>query len=200
MPSGRTHDRITLWGLPCVAGLTFGQTHSSNLTLLVSGAFLFSGLMFGPDLDIYSVQYKRWGCLRWLWIPYQKIGHRSLLSHGLIIGTTLRLLYLATWLGILGVFALGVAQLVWGVEWRQLVVKVIERSLTQDTAQWIAIFLGLELGALSHSLSDWGGSAYKRFKKQASKGKLPHGRMNKLTKGTRRPKSVAVKTKSRRKH
>jgi len=24
-------------------------------------------------------------------------------------------------------------------------------------------YLGLELGAMSHSLSDWGGSAYKRF-------------------------------------
>jgi len=35
----------------------------------------------------------------------------------------------------------------------------------QYTAEWIA-HLGLELGAMSHSLSDWGGSAYKRFQKQ----------------------------------
>ncbi len=28
--------------------------------------------MFGPDLDIYSVQFQRWGFLRWIWLPYQK--------------------------------------------------------------------------------------------------------------------------------
>lgn len=196
MPSGRTHDRITLWGLPCVAGITFVQTDSSNLTLLLSGAFLFSGLMFGPDLDIYSVQYKRWGCLRWLWIPYQKIRHRSLLSHGMIIGTTLRLLYLTTWLGLLGVLILGIAQLVWGIGWNwQLVVEVIKESLTQNKAEWIALFLGLELGALSHSLSDWGASVYKNHKKQAARGKLPNARINK-TKTTRRRQAV----KNRQKH
>lgn len=199
MPSGRTHDRITLWGLPFVAGLTFGQTQSGNLTLLVSGAFLFSGLMFGPDLDLYSVQYKRWGFLRWIWIPYQKtLRHRSLLSHGPIIGTTLRLLYLATWLGILGIFALGIAQLIGGGEWRQLVVEVI-RS-TQYTAEWLALYLGLELGAMSHSVSDWSSSAYKRFKQGWSR-KLPHGKIKKC-KSTprviRRSRSAVVK--NRRKH
>ena len=118
MPSGRTHDRITLWGLPFITGLTFGSTGSGNVTLIVAGAYLFSGLMFGPDLDLYSIQYKRWGYLRWIWIPYQKaLRHRSLLSHGLIIGTTVRILYLAIWLSVLGIFCLGIAQLVWDVGW-----------------------------------------------------------------------------------
>jgi len=70
MPSGQTHDRITLWSSLLVAGLTFGHAKVAT-NLIVSGAFLFSGLMFGPDLDLYSVQYKRWGPLRLLWIPYQ---------------------------------------------------------------------------------------------------------------------------------
>ncbi len=52
MPSGRTHDRITMYALPFVAGFTLWQTRSSNATLLVAGGFLFGGLMFGPDLDI----------------------------------------------------------------------------------------------------------------------------------------------------
>ena len=83
--------------LPIIAGCTYLLTHrNSDRTLIVAGEFLFSGLMFGPDLDIYSVQYKRWGYLRWLWIPYQKtLKHRSFFSHGLIIGTTIRLIYLA---------------------------------------------------------------------------------------------------------
>jgi len=70
MPSGRTHDRITCGVRPSSLVLP-GYTQSSDPTLIVSGAFLFSGLMFGPDLDLHSVQYKRWGPLRLLWIPYQ---------------------------------------------------------------------------------------------------------------------------------
>ncbi|MEL6462840.1 MAG: DUF2227 family putative metal-binding protein, partial [Cyanobacteria bacterium J06621_15] len=37
MPSGATHDRITIWALPFIAGVTFWQTHSSGITLLVAG-------------------------------------------------------------------------------------------------------------------------------------------------------------------
>lgn len=203
MPSGRTHDRITLWGLPFVTGLTFGLTQSGSLTLLVSGSFLFSGLMFGPDLDLHSRPYMRWGPLRWIWTPYQKtLRHRSLLSHGPIIGTTLRLLYLATWLGILGIFALGIAQLLWDVGWNwQVLAQSAKASLTQYTAEWIALYLGLELGAMSHSVSDWSSSAYKRFKKQGSRGLLPRGKMKKrksTSRGTRRSKPAVVK--SRQKH
>ncbi|MFN7414520.1 MAG: metal-binding protein, partial [Dolichospermum sp.] len=91
MPSGQTHDRITIWSMPVVASITLVSTHSSNMTLLVAGGFMFGGLMFGPDLDIYSRQFQRWGFLRWIWLPYQKsLRHRSFLSHGPIIGTTLR--------------------------------------------------------------------------------------------------------------
>ena len=95
MPSGRIHDRITLWTLPWLATIAFWKTYSGNVTLLIVGGFLFGGLMFGPDLDIYSRHYKRWGWFRWVWLPYQKsLRHRSFLSHGPIIGTTLRLIYL----------------------------------------------------------------------------------------------------------
>lgn len=164
MPSGSTHDRITLWSLPVVSSCTYALTQSSDRTLLVSGAFLFSGLMFGPDLDIYSIQYKRWGYLRWLWLPYQRtVKHRSLLSHGLIIGTTVRLLYLAAWISLLGIFGLGIAQLV-GFSWNwQLLREFAQRS----TYSAIALFAGLEIGAISHIVSDRISTYYKRRKKQA---------------------------------
>lgn len=170
MSSGSTHDRITLWSLPVVASCTYIATQSSDRTLIVSGAFLFSGLMFGPDLDIYSVQYKRWGYLRWLWLPYQKaIKHRSLLSHGVIIGTTLRLLYLAAWISLLGVISLLIAQL-WGFSWNWQFLRKIDRKLMY---QAIALFVGLELGAISHIVSDRL-STYKRKHKASrqSKGKI----------------------------
>ena len=193
MPSGRTHDRITLWGLPLVTGITFTLSWSGNITLILAGAYLFSGLMFSPDLDLYSRPYQRWGYFRWIWIPYQKtLRHRSLLSHGLIIGTTLRILYLSCWLSILGIFLLGIAQLVWdvGLNW-QILTQAAKRSLSQDTDEWIALFLGLELGAISHSISDWGSSAYKRFGQQTGRNSLSRGKMKKR-------KSNVVKNRQKR--
>jgi len=168
MPSGRTHDRITLWALPLVAGVTFWQTRSSGVTLLVAGGFLFGGLMFGPDLDIYSRQYQRWGWLRWIWLPYQKsLRHRSLWSHGLIVGTTLRVLYLSCLLAIASLFAVVILEKLGNMafNWEALT-KNVERSLVSYGTEFLSLFVGLELGAMSHSLSDWGGSAYKRVQKQ----------------------------------
>jgi uncharacterized metal-binding protein len=188
MPSGRTHDRITLWALPLVTGVTFWQTNSGNLTLLVVGGFLFGGLMFGPDLDIYSRPYQRWGFLRFIWLPYQKsLRHRSLFSHGPIIGTTLRVVYLGGLIAIAAVFALFVAQTLWNVQlnWQTLGESVTS-TLTRYSTEFLALFLGLELGAMSHSLSDWGGSAYKRVLKQGVRGLLPPRAKMKKRKATSR--------------
>ncbi|MFB2896969.1 metal-binding protein [Aerosakkonemataceae cyanobacterium BLCC-F50] len=201
MPSGRTHDRITLWILPVVAVLTFGLTQSGSLTLLVSGGFLFGGLMFGPDLDIYSRQFQRWGFLRWIWIPYQKsLRHRSFLSHGPIIGTALRSLYLSLWIIILGGLVIFIADL-FGVEtseWKTNT-KLALSSVSEHKAEGIALFVGLELGAMSHSLSDWGGSAIKRFKSSKSR-TLPQSSGVKKRSSSKLPKQTIVKqtTKTRR--
>jgi uncharacterized metal-binding protein len=169
MPSGRTHDRITLWSLVPIGGLTYLFVREGRLTLIVIGAFLFSGLMFGPDLDIYSVQYKRWGIFRWIWLPYRSlIGHRSTFSHGLIIGTILRIIYLLACCLAIAFPAIGIAQLIWGFDWnwQTAIGNVIQRVNRQEA---IAFVVGLELGAMSHSLSDWLGSAYKRNVKRRSR-------------------------------
>ncbi|MEA5554600.1 metal-binding protein [Anabaena cylindrica UHCC 0172] len=179
MPSGQTHDRITIWSMPLVAGVTLVSTRSSNMTLLVAGGFMFGGLMFGPDLDIYSRQFQRWGFLRWIWLPYQKsLRHRSFLSHGPIIGTILRVVYLTSFLAVVGILALvvfaklGNVALNWGDVW-----KSVGRSLFLYYGEFFALFVGFELGAMSHSLSDWSNSAYKRFQKQGMQGLLPNGKM-----------------------
>ena len=168
MPSGQTHDRITLWSLPAVTSLTLAATQSGNLALIVSGGFLFSGLMFSPDLDLKSRPFKRWGWLRWIWIPYQKaMRHRSLFSHGLFIGTTLRVLYLGLWTILIGVLTLGVVQLFRDVPWSWArFTQELVHSLIRYRVEWIALFIGLELGAMTHSVSDWTHSAFKRSKKR----------------------------------
>ncbi|MBE9167108.1 metal-binding protein [Pleurocapsales cyanobacterium LEGE 06147] len=177
MPSGRTHDRLTLWSLPPIAGGTFWLTRNGELTLILAAAFLFSGLMFGPDLDIYSIQFKRWGWLRWIWLPYQKaLRHRSLLSHGLIIGTVLRVLYLFTILAVIAFIVVAIAQLIWGFawNWQQFAWQTFTAIERDYRAEALSLWLGLELGSLSHSLSDWIISTYQaRRKKGLKKRRLP---------------------------
>lgn len=199
MPSGQTHDSITLWSLPIVAGLTFERTHSTSLTLMVSGGFLFSGLMFGPDLDIYSRQFKRWGVLRWIWLPYRRsMRHRSFLSHGPIVGTIVRLIYLLSWVVAgMSLMALVSAIAYWVAgevdQWARLAqqywtlgLEVSGRSLPNYLPELFALVIGLELGALSHSLSDWIGSWYKRQTRQGQKTTPPRPKSPRITK----PKAV----------
>ncbi len=164
MSSGRIHDRVTLWSLPWVVGLTLWWTRSGHFAVIVAGGYLFSGLMFGPDLDIRSRQYQRWGWLRWLWLPYQKsLRHRSHLSHGLLLGTALRLAYLLGW-GVLltgGIIALIELISPQPPDWGQGL-QALAAGLVRYRDEAIALFLGLEGGAMSHSLTDWLSSAYKR--------------------------------------
>ncbi|MDX2230138.1 MAG: metal-binding protein [Leptolyngbyaceae cyanobacterium bins.349] len=176
MPSGRTHDSITLWSLPLIAGVTFTHTQNAHQTLLLSGGYLFSGLMFGPDLDIHSQQYKRWGMFRWIWLPYRRsMRHRSFLSHGFLVGTLIRIVYLFSWvvLSLGGIVLLSaIAHHMTGetAAWTQFSQHYwnigqswLGRSLQQHALEWLALFVGLELGALSHSLSDWISTRYKRL-------------------------------------
>jgi uncharacterized metal-binding protein len=184
MSSGRTHDRITLWALPLVVLLAFRVTLSGWLTGVVCLGFLIGGWMFGPDLDIHSVQYKRWGWLRWIWLPYRgSIRHRSRWSHGPLIGTAVRILYLSFWLGLGGIVVvdlLNSAQRT-ALTWGELV-DGLGWALVTYWPWWLALVVGLELGALSHYTADWVSSAVKQ-KRGKAKG---------------RPKSKAKSTAKRR--
>lgn len=177
MPSGKTHDRITLWSLPVVAGLTLAATQhlvapqQGMATLMICAGFLFGGLMLGPDLDIHSVQYKRWGWLRWIWLPYRgSMKHRSPWSHAPITGTTVRVIYLLAWLGFAGFAGLALANELWQLGWTwEDIGSVIWRSLWQHRVEAIAFVVGLELGAFSHYTADWLVSSHKRSKGKAKK-------------------------------
>jgi uncharacterized metal-binding protein len=174
MPSGATHDRITLTCLPVVGGIALLASRSASITLSLTGSFLFSGLMFGPDLDIYSVQFKRWGLLRWIWRPYQKgFQHRSWLSHGPIIGTLIRLLYLSLWTGLLGAIALTIGIVNHWITWDWQSIAVGQDKFLRFGRRFSweigAALLGLELGAMSHSFSDGLGSTWGRWRKRKRK-------------------------------
>ncbi|MBD2549221.1 metal-binding protein [Microcystis elabens FACHB-917] len=95
MASGRRHDRATRW-LALPFGLLWWPGLGPAGVAVATGAFLLGGLWLSPDLDTRSNATRRWGPLRLLWWPYRRLlSHRSLLSHSPLLGTGLRLLWLA---------------------------------------------------------------------------------------------------------
>ena len=172
MPSGRTHDRITYLSLPPLAVITYILTRQWEWLLWFSAAYLFSGLMFGPDLDIYSIQYKRWGMIRCVWFPYQScLKHRSFFSHGLIVGTVIRIIYIFIIVLIVAIFVIAIAQFIWGFNWnwREVAETNFQLLKNQYLGEALITFIGLELGAMSHSISDIVVSHFKQSQKKPKK-------------------------------
>lgn len=54
MPGGTTHDAVTFLVAAPVFAATFVLTREIPMSVLVTVAFLFGGIMFGPDLDTLS--------------------------------------------------------------------------------------------------------------------------------------------------
>jgi uncharacterized metal-binding protein len=170
MPSGRTHDSITWFLAMPVFYATWRLTGRWGDATLAAVAFVFAGLMFSGDLDLRSAQYYRWGLLRWIWKPYQwLVPHRSPLSHGLILGPAVRLLYLSA-----VVLAIG-----WGVltvlhdhGWTPVPSRVVQLGmgglagvrLSPLGWEYLASFMaGLWAGGASHTLADRFGTGWKRL-------------------------------------
>ncbi|MGB7921616.1 MAG: metal-binding protein [Pyrinomonadaceae bacterium] len=162
MPSGRTHDAITFIIAAPTFAVAWGLTGSVALALVATCATLFGGLMFGPDLDIQSRQYTRWGVFRFLWLPYRGMfRHRSRWSHGIIFGTLIRVIYFATVLAIIASIAIYLrALLVEGSPpgfdhlagaWRAIEAGL--RGSIGGHAVWAGL-AGLWWGAASHTLTD----------------------------------------------
>ena len=174
MASYRGHDNVTIYSA-CLLGpisywtvdrlqgvmLNGGLSWSPlGATLLVVGAYLFSGLLLSNDLDIASRIYKRWGPFRILWYPYQRlIPHRSFWSHGIVVGPVLRVLYLYVMLEFILLFSWRITMLT-GVS-----APIVDTGL-QVFAQLlpylflhpqitIPCIVGLVLAGFAHSLIDW---------------------------------------------
>ena len=169
MPSGKTHDAVTFLFVAPVFAATWKATENFPLSLIVTAAFTFGGLMFGPDLDTHSKQYTRWGVFRYFWYPYQAFfAHRSRWSHGLVFGTFLRVVYFT---GALTLFSfLPIFALAWyaGGDLPNLmeftrIWSSIGMYVRESFGEYAfpAVFIGLWLGAASHTLTDMAGSFVK---------------------------------------
>lgn len=139
MPSGRTHDIITATTTPVVGYVTYLITADIKTTTILTFAYVFASLMFNGDLDIESRPYYRWSIMRFIWLPYQKIfHHRSVFTHGLIIGTIIRILYLIP----IPILILGLS-------------GDLNMILNLNPQLILLVLIGLELGSAIHTISDY---------------------------------------------
>ncbi len=169
MPSGKTHDAITiLLAIPTFA-VTYAVTQSFSVSAIVFTTFVFGGLMFGPDLDTVSRQYSRWFLFRILWFPYRQFfPHRSRFSHGLIFGALIRVVY---FLGVVTLIVFATAYAYASYSGGKLPAFGEIANVWQPVGNFIRAnfgehflvfaFLGLWLGAASHTFTDLAGSFIK---------------------------------------
>lgn len=166
MPDSRTHDRITIYAGLALLPVSYllSADHSLITAVTVASGCLVSGLLFSCDLDIDSIEYRRWGWLRFLWWPYKEaVPHRSWLSHGLIIGPLLRLAYLVS-------IVYGVLFAVTALSGSWAALRAIERwimlFLREQAAASYAFLIGFILGGAAHSIPDWFSTGAKRAYRQ----------------------------------
>lgn len=138
MPNGRTHDAITFVLTPVIGGLSYWISKDIITTTIILVCYLFASLMFNGDLDTNSRPYNRWWLLKMIWIPYQLMfDHRSVFTHGLIIGTIIRILYIGLIPFLIFLFK-GELQMVIDIPLDIIILS----------------FVGLELGSAIHTISD----------------------------------------------
>lgn len=172
MPSGKTHDAITFLTAVPTFFVAWRAGDNIGLATAATAAFLFGGLMFGPDLDTQSVQYTRWGWFRFLWFPYKvAFAHRSRWSHGLVFGTAIRVIYFAGVLTIVAALILFAAAAVRNAappDLAQLreMCRAIGAFVRENAGDYtiFAVLIGLWAGAASHTLTDIAGSFVKTGK------------------------------------
>lgn len=169
MPNAPTHDLITLVTAAGadIAYFKLAPHPNTTLAVLFTASYLFAGYACAGDLDLKSKEYRRWGPLRFLWLPYQKlVPHRSWVSHGLIAGGIIRLLYLATVCTLLfwgGLWLFGRyvphvhANAMTHAEWQSLF------SFAHAHPQWtLALLTGFILAGTTHTLADCIATGLKR--------------------------------------
>ena len=169
MPSGRTHDAITFLTAAPAFAAGYVVTHSFSAASVITAAYLFGGLMFGPDLDTVSVQHSRWSVFRFLWFPYRRFfKHRSRFSHGLVFGALIRVIY---FLGVVTLIAFGTAVVFMAATGGRIPELFDLARVWQNVGEYtrshfgehffLFVFLGLWLGAASHTFTDMAGSFVK---------------------------------------
>lgn len=169
MPSGKTHDKINFIFLFVLTFLfmnvfnffTFG-TIGIVLSMCSFIGFYIGTIYLSPDLDVKSKPFYRWKSLKIIWKPYQKIfSHRSIFTHGILIGDFIRIIYLIIWL--LPFYFLIKHYLFKNID------ELIINFISTQQLFLIFTFLGITLASTFHIVTDLTTTNIKKIKRKIKK-------------------------------
>lgn len=158
MPSGKVHLNIEAIILVLLAGgaillVTYSWIDVQQ-ALLFLGSYVFSMILMSPDLDLAkSDAFRRWGIVRWFWLPYVWIFRHRRLSHHPLLGPLSRILYVAI-LVLAATFVYLVSTGNPGPRWKLSAVVIVP------------VFLGLYMPNIEHILADRISTAYRRKRRR----------------------------------
>jgi uncharacterized metal-binding protein len=175
MPGHRAHDALTVAAAAATVPVYYVvASHPDTTTAaILAVACLISGMLFSPDLDLPSRSRRRWGPAGCLWAPYERlVSHRSWVSHSIVAGPLIRLLYF-------GLVTYGLAwALLWAAKewlvpldrnalmrgWRHAAMNFVDAHPTWVTAA----LLGFILGGLVHTIADvaWSARPWRRRRRR----------------------------------
>ncbi len=144
MPKGKTHDKISIITIPALTIVFYLITTNLLQTVIFFVSYLFASFMFNGDLDTYSKPYNRWWLFKTFWTPYQTIfKHRSIFTHGIILGTFVRLLYLS-------IVIIGILWIIYGKD----SLNTYYNFCIENKKILVVSFIGLEFGNSTHTFAD----------------------------------------------
>ncbi|WP_370593073.1 metal-binding protein [Synechococcus sp. M16.1] len=146
LATGRHHDQ-SIWVLSLPLGIAVGLVLGWAAALIAAASCLAGGLWLSPDLDTRSNALRRWGVLGFLWWPYRLlIPHRSLWSHGPLLGTTARMAVLLAWCLIVSMAVPTLSPAV--------LLTTLQQLMHQHPQEFIALLVGFEGSAWIHLILD----------------------------------------------
>src|SRR3990167_5281952 len=159
MPSGKTHDFLTVTSTIGASYFFwhYNVTDDLNCIWIFALASLFGGFMFGPDLDTRSLQYKRWGPLKFIWLPYQAFGHRSkrTQSHDALFGPVVRIIYFFLAIICLAIFTSGIFSIFDKKLSLSFLFSFLDLIMQVPLKYQISFLAGLWFGNMVHYFADW---------------------------------------------
>jgi uncharacterized metal-binding protein len=163
MASGKTHEKINIFMMIFFSLIaTAFLVWDIKIGLLMVAGYLVGTYWMNPDLDIRSRPYNNWSVLKYFWKPYQKLGHRSIWTHGYIIGDIIRYIYLfgiSVFIVFLMSFAIENLTVTNYIEWSKSMYYTYEKLI-------IAFIVGNMFSSAAHIFVDHLGTGIKKIRKK----------------------------------
>lgn len=162
MALGKSHDFINMLALPlCLYHIP------KEFYFPFSAGYIFGTFLLSPDLDLpQSKPSKRWGKLKFIWMPYQLLSKHRGASHIPLLGTVLRFAYIMLVFIFLYFALLGISSK-YAPHIKNLFLSFDPFELLSSLAQREEVFyftLGVVVSEVFHIVIDLFSTFLKRFK------------------------------------